>query len=137
MRRYVRYPSEMPIDYRLEDGDPGLERLVNVSAGGVCFALKQALEPGRSVHLVIPVGEQDFAADAEVVWCQGVNGHYEVGLRFYDAANLYAVQMVEQLRHVEQYRQHVARTEGREISSEQAVSEWGDLYPVGPGRLDS
>lgn len=137
MRRYIRHRSAMPIDYRLDNGEGGLERLSNVCAGGACFVLRRALEPGRAVRLFIPVGEREFMADGEVVWCQGVNGHYEAGLRFRDATTADAVQMVEQLRHIEQYRQHVRRTEGRILSSEEAAGEWCDLYPGEAPRLDS
>lgn len=128
MRRYIRHPSAMPIDYRLNDGSTAMQRLRNVSAGGICFAAEQAVETGASVHITIRFGEQDFEADGEVMWCHGVNGHHEVGVRFHDAATVFTVRMVEQLCYIEQYRQQVRHTEGRELSSEQAAAEWVNRY---------
>lgn len=128
MRQYIRHPSAMPVEYRTAEGGAGCERLRNISAGGACFTLQQALSPGKAVHLTIRLGEQDFEADGEVVWCRGVNGHHELGLRFLNAVPALAVQMVEQLCCIEQYRQHVRHAERRDLSSEQAASESADLF---------
>ena len=128
MRRYIRHPSSMPIDYHLIAGDSGMQRLRNVSAGGICFSAQQIMEPGASVKISIRIGDQDFDADGEVMWCQGVNGHHDVGVRFRDAATVFTVRMVEQLCYIEQYRQQVLHTEGRPLSSEEAAEEWVSRY---------
>lgn len=128
MRRYIRHPSSMPIDYRLVDGAASMDRLRNVSAGGICFESSRCIEPGTLIHLAIKVGEQSFQADGEVMWCHGVNGHHEVGVCFQDAATVFTVRMVEQLCYIEQYRQQVRHTEGRQLSSEEAAREWVGRY---------
>lgn len=128
MRRFIRHPSSMPIDYRLVEGASNVERLRNVSAGGICFATSQPVEPGSRIHVSIRVGEQRFDADGEVMWCHGVNGHHEVGVRFEDAATVFTVRMVEQLCYIEQYRQQVRHAEGRQLSSEEAAREWVSRY---------
>lgn len=137
MRRYIRHPSDMPIDCRVNDGIDHAERLRNVSAGGLCFVTRQPMERGQSVHVSIHLGEEDFEADGQVAWCQGVNGHHEIGLSFEDAATVFAVRMVEQLCYIEQYRQHVRHTEGRELSSEEAAEEWIGRYAADFPSLDS
>lgn len=137
MRRYIRHPSSMPIDYRLSEGDAGLQRLRNVSAGGICFTVQKAMEPGAVVQINIRVGDQDFVADGEVMWCKGVNGHHDVGVRFSDAATVFTVRMVEQLCYIEQYRQTVLRDEGRKLSSEEAASEWVSRYAADFPQLES
>lgn len=128
MRRYIRHPSSMPIDYRLNEAESGLQRLRNISAGGICFGVEKPMTPGASVQISIRVGDQDFSAEGEVMWCKGVNGHHEVGVRFLDAATVFTVRMVEQLCYIEQYRQQVLRDEGRKLSSEDAASEWVGRY---------
>jgi hypothetical protein len=124
MRRYIRHPSSMPMDYRLDGGWSGVQKLRNVSAGGVCFAAGHAVNQGLPIHVTIHLGERDFDADGEVVWCHGANGQHEIGVRFQEAASVATVRMVEQLCYIEQYRQQVRHTEGRELTSEQAASEW-------------
>lgn len=124
MRRYIRHPSTMPIDYHVRTGDSGLQRLRNVSAGGICFSVEKPMEIGAKVGIGIRVGDQDFSAEGEVMWCRGINGHHDVGVRFQDAATVFTVRMVEQLCYIEQYRQQVLRDEGRKLSSEEAAAEW-------------
>jgi len=137
MRRYIRHPSSMPIDYRVAKGDLGPQRLRNVSAGGICFSAQQAMDIGAAVTISIRIGDQDFEADGEVMWCQGVNGHHEVGVRFRDAATVFTVRMVEQLCYIEQYRQQVLHAEGRHLSSEEAAGEWVSRYAADFPQLDS
>jgi hypothetical protein len=127
----------MPIDYRVAEGDAGLQRLRNVSAGGICFSARQAMDVGATVRISISIGDQDFEADGEVMWCEGVNGHHEVGVRFRDAATVFTVRMVEQLCYIEQYRQQVLHAEGRDLSSEEAASEWVSRYAADFPQLDS
>lgn len=127
----------MPISYRLTEGDAGMQRLRNVSAGGICFIAQEAMDLGSTVNVRIRIGDQDFAADGEVMWCKGVNGHHEVGVRFQDAATVFTVRMVEQLCYIEQYRQQVLHAEGRSLSSEEAASEWVNRYAADFPQLDS
>lgn len=137
MRRYIRHPSSMPIDYRLSKGDSGLQRLRNVSAGGICFSAERAMDLGAMVKIGIRIGDQDFDAEGEVMWCHGVNGHHEIGVRFQDAATVFTVRMVEQLCYIEQYRQQVLHAEGRSLSSEEAADEWVSRYAADFPQLDS
>ena len=129
-RRFIRHPSGMPIQLALRgDVPPVLEHLRNVSQGGLCFCACVELDPGQCIHLRIPVVDQLFEADGVVTWCREVESdHYEVGVRFADADALFSVRMVEQLCHIEQYRKEVLREEGRQLSSEEAASEWIDRF---------
>jgi hypothetical protein len=126
----------MPIDYRLMDGASNMERLRNVSAGGICFETSHGVDPGAKIHVSIKVGDQAFEADGQVMWCHGVNGHHEVGVRFHDAATVFTVRMVEQLCYIEQYRQQVRHAEGRQLSSEEAAREWVRRYAAEFPSLD-
>ena len=137
MRRYIRHPSSMPINYRLSEGDAALQRLRNVSAGGICFIANETMELGSNVTVTIRIGDQEFSADGEVMWCRGVNGHHEVGVRFRDAATVFTVRMVEQLCYIEQYRQQILHTEGRTLSSEEAAAEWVNRYAADFPQFDS
>jgi hypothetical protein len=128
MRRYIRHPSSMPLDYRLSGGWSGVQQLRNVSAGGVCFAAGLPMEQGMSIRVSIHMGGKDFEADGEVAWCHGTSDHHEIGVRFHKAASMETVHMVEQLCYIEQYRQQVRHNEGRELSSEQAAQEWVERY---------
>ncbi len=124
-RRYIRHPSRMPIRFDLHgDIDHRDEYLRNVSEGGVCFATAVALDPGQSIRLTIPLLGQSFQIDGSVAWCRKARSGYEVGVRFRSPQDRFSVRMVEQLCYIEDYRQQVARDEGRQLSSEEAANEW-------------
>ncbi len=115
----------MPLKVFLQgDMTPCRERLRNVSRSGLCFQSAIPLSQDDYVHLLIPVLDQQFEADAAVVWRRPSSAGYEIGVRFLDPDVQFAVRMVEQLCHSEAYRQEVLREEGRELSSEAAAEEW-------------
>ena len=70
----------------------------------------------------------------KVVWCSEKNGGYEVGIGFMTSEQkMFLLRMVEQLCHIEHYRNEIARIEGRDLSSEEAAKEWikkhADSFP--------
>lgn len=128
-RRFMRHPSGMPIQFEIDGDVPPLrERLRNVSEGGLCFCSSVPLQEDCAIHLAIPLRDRVFKTNAVVTWCKRVDCGYEVGVRFVDARALFGVRMVEQLCHIEQYREEVSRREGRDVSSEEAASEWIDRF---------
>lgn len=128
-RRFIRHPTGMPIQFDVSgDVPPQRELLRNVSEGGLCFCTRMALEPGYQIHLRIPVVDQLFEAEAVVTWCNDADCGFEIGVRFIDADDMFSVRMVEQLCYIEEYRQAVEREQGRTLSSEEAASEWIDLF---------
>lgn len=129
MRRFIRHPVSMPIDFRVQgERAHHARQLENVSEGGICFQSSRAVEPGLNVKITIPVSGRDFHADGVVTWCRHGKGHYQVGVRFNDSATAYTMRMVEQLCHIEDFRREVSRVEGREMSPAQAAAEWVSRY---------
>jgi hypothetical protein len=128
MRQYIRHPSGIPIVYSVDAGAVGQERLKDVGVGGLCFGAPNRLPPGTPVHLTIPVTRTPFEADGVVAWCHSVESGFEVGVRFSDRDCAFALRMVEQICHIEQYRRDVLQRWGRRLSSEQAAVEWIRRY---------
>ena len=128
MRQYIRHPSEMPIQYRLNAAKARngkhLQKLHDISSGGLSFHADEKIEPGNSVHIEIEVRPPPFSADGIVVWCHKENDGYQIGLRFDDSDVEYSLRMIEQLCYIEQYRNEILQKEGRQLSSEQAAAEW-------------
>ena len=128
-RRYIRHPSRMPIRFDLQgDVDHRDEYLRNVSEGGVCFVTEVALDPGQSIRLTIPLLGESYQIDGMVAWCRRSHSSYEVGVRFRSPQDRFSARMVEQLCYIEDYRQQVAREEGRRLTSEEAATEWIERY---------
>ncbi len=128
MRNYIRHPSSVPIRFSLAAGTAAQEHLHDVSAGGLCFEAHIRMEPGTGIHLAIPIQRPPFEADAVVAWCHSAGHGFRIGVRFDGDVSVFALRMVEQICHIEHYRQDVLQREGRRLSSEQAATEWIARY---------
>ena len=128
MREFIRHPSDIPIHYRpsgyLRDRTNPAK---NVSQGGISFRAPTSMRAGETIRIAISAIQPPFEATASVVWCRFMGDHFEVGVRFADAAR-FSVRMVEQICHIEHYRRDVERREARTLSSEEAAREWISKY---------
>ena len=129
LRQFLRHPSNIPIEYSLKELVVNeKEYLCNISTGGLCFRSKFQIERGKLIHITIPISHPHFEADGVVVWTRPIEGHFEVGVQFGDPDKEFAVRMVQQICHIEDYKKRVLDDEGRIISSEEAALEWIEKY---------
>jgi Tfp pilus assembly protein PilZ len=124
-RRFIRHPSQVPIDFDVDDGERSVgDVLRNVSDGGVCFVSRRRLRVGARIRLRIPLPGRRFEVQGRVAWCRVVARHFDVGVAFERPQARFAVRMVEQLCYIEEYRTSVERDEGRTLTRDQAAAEW-------------
>ncbi len=129
MREFIRHPVDIPIEcHATRSKLRRREALKNISQGGLCFQTTKAVRPGHAIRITIPVREPAFEATGTIVWCQRINSHYDVGVRFADADTEFSVRMVEQICQIQQYQKSMLETEGRHLSSTEAASEWVAKY---------
>lgn len=129
MRRYIRHPSDIPIEYSLDKSAAlSSDALRDVSQGGLCFTSDRPVQAGSKIHLEIGLNVSPFHADGTVAWCRREKGAYAVGVAFNDGSTHYGIRMVEQICHIEHYRSEVLEAEGRELTSEEAAREWVEKY---------
>jgi hypothetical protein len=102
--------------------------LHNISTGGLSFQTDEAILPGEALLIRIAIQKPPFEAEGTVVWCDKYSDGYQVGVHFEQADIDYALRMIEQICHIEQYRNEIQRREGRKLSSEEAANEWISLY---------
>ena len=138
MRNFIRHPSAIPIDFHLEElVTEGSEHLKNVSFGGLSFSSKYELAAGVIILIKIPLTQPVFEAVGRVSWCRPENNQFEIGVEFLDKNDMFRARMVEQICHIEQYKQEVLEKEGRKLSGEEAALEWIQKYaPQFPGSED-
>jgi hypothetical protein len=132
VRAFIRHPSEFPIELCAvahSEQEPGgaRDRLLDVSAGGLCCLSHCAYREGERVRVRIPVGEPGFSAEGTVAWCRPDQQRFRVGIAFSDAALAFSARMVEQVCHIERYHRHLL-DQGREVSEETAAAEWISKY---------
>ncbi len=125
MRDFIRHPSNIPIDFQLEElVTDGSEYLKNVSEGGLAFHSAVTLEPGTTIRIKIPLMSPVFQAIGKVTWCHPIQNMFEIGIQFLDEDDSFRARMVEQICHIEQYKQEALEKDGRHLSGEQAAVEW-------------
>ena len=125
-RQFIRHPVNIPIKASrvgLQHSEQALEAH-SIGVGGLAFRCDGTLELGTVVHLRIPNVDPEFEADAKVVWCTCDGKHSELGVEFLASGDAYKARMVEQVCHIENYRQQVLNAEGRSLSPEEAAAEW-------------
>ncbi len=131
IRRHIRHVTGIPIEvnleyhksYKAED-----DTITNVSLGGLCFIADDRLDINEPIQVRFPVLNRETRLDGKVVWCNKTDKGYEVGLEFDDPDEVERLKMIEQVRHIEQFREEVESREGRKLSGEQAAREWVSRY---------
>lgn len=139
MRSCRRHRSDIPIDFQLEElVTEGSDYLKNVSHGGLAFNTRIALPPGATIRVKIPLTQPVFQAIGRVTWCHPHQHEFEIGIQFLDQGDGFRARMVDQICHIEQYKQAVLETEGRQLTGEQAAIEWIEKYATEfPGEADA
>jgi hypothetical protein len=128
-RAYIRHPSDMPIELRCEGADRnGEQRLKDISLGGIACRAERPQAVGSVVSILIGITHPPFKVRGRVTWCVRHEHHYDLGVQFLEQDDAFAARMVEQVCHIEHYRNEVLRTEGRVLDSEEAAREWIDRF---------
>jgi Tfp pilus assembly protein PilZ len=127
-RQFIRHPLEIPIKMASNSHSSNACLLKNVSLGGLCIQYPTEFSKGDKVNICIPLSEPEITLEAIVCWCRKVREQFEVGVYFITTQDAFTARMVEQMCHIESYRQAQEKETGRPISSEQAASEWIGMY---------
>ena len=129
MRKYIRHPSDIPIEIdQVETHEHLTESLVNVSLGGLSFHSTERINIGKLLNLRIPFVEPEFITTAKVVWCEYSENNYEIGVELLDKEDAYRTRMVEQVCHIEHYKREIEALEGRQLSGADAAVEWIEKF---------
>jgi hypothetical protein len=129
MRTYIRHPADIPVQIEVKSQPLQQRRQIsNVSYGGLAFLSDCFIDPGAQIRVCIDMVDPKFEADGIVTHCRQKPGQYLVGVEFIHRDDLYIARMVEQICHIQHYKQQVATYEGRELSAQEAASEWISKY---------
>ena len=125
MREYIRHPSNIPIEYYLENAAAyQKEYMNNISLGGLSFKSKTYIETGSRIVIRIPLLKPDFEEEGKVIWINKNKDVYNAGIQFINPINEYRIQVIEMVCNVEFYLQEILNNTGRTLSIEEAASEW-------------
>lgn len=132
----------MPIDFQVDHTSPKSALCCKLRSGcGLCFHADEPVAVGSRIHVRIPLAaiasqvvggqalsETAFEADGRVAWCRPEGVGYSVAVNFDEGINAYVLRMVEQICHIENYRQQMHSAQGRILSGDEAAREWIAQY---------
>ncbi|HKK15977.1 MAG TPA: PilZ domain-containing protein [Gammaproteobacteria bacterium] len=132
MRQSVRYLADIPVLIH-QQGEDYACVIMNVSLGGIACKGETALPVGSLVSVSFPLLKPVYIAEGEVVWCREIHDTndtalFELGIENRGARDHARLRMVEQISHIEHYRNEVKLSEGRVLTGEEAAREWMDSY---------
>lgn len=130
-RQFIRHPTDIPIEFSLNETDANdLEKIQmkDVGNGGLCFINSHGINTGEKIDIIIPSCDPTFKANGIVRWCKQDGTVFLVGVAFQEASVAFAVRMVEQVCHIENYRCQIKAEKGIDLTSEQAAIEWVSRY---------
>lgn len=129
MRQFLRHPTEMPVELVPRKGRClPLQRLHDISLGGVACNSARAFRRGTPIELRIPMLGEQARFSGTVAWCRKQVDDYMLGIAFTDAENLFRARMVEQICLIEQYRKQREEALGRALLPEAVAQEWIALH---------
>ncbi|MBN2365518.1 MAG: PilZ domain-containing protein [Calditrichaeota bacterium] len=125
MRKTIRHPTRIPIEYKITGENIDIrENSRNISIGGISFRVDSFLVPDTILLIRIPSVDPSFEAIGRVIWCLQKENGIEVGVEFIDEHHSFRVRLIEQICYIRDYQQDVLEKEGRKLSDEEAALEW-------------
>jgi hypothetical protein len=128
MRRFIRHPTDIPIEVLQGTREGDAQPLRDVSHGGLSFRYPQPVAVGHIIRMRIALTQPVFETDARVIWCQAEGAAWQVGVEFLDPQDRFRARMVEQVCHIEQYRREQSDHAGRQLTSHEAALEWIEKF---------
>jgi len=129
MRSYIRHPFDIPIEVLPGKVETTSDKyLKNISHGGLAFNSEIELSLGTVVRIRINVVTPGLEVTGKVKWCKEAGDQFEVGLEFLDKDDEFQGRMIEQICHIEHYKNQIAANEGRDLTGQEAALEWIEKY---------
>ncbi len=139
MRGFLRHPIDIPIELEvIGKSSSATQQLNNISLGGLSCEIDEYLEQGTLVRIRINCVTPVFEMIGQIIWCLEKKKGYDVGIEFDDKdQKIFTLRMVEQICQIEHYKKEVLHKDGRELTSEEAASEWVSKYASEYPRIDT
>ena len=123
MREHVRHLAGIPIEI-VHNGGRDRYVLQNVSLGGIACYGDVSLPERTKVQVHMYLLKPAYSAHGHIIWCKQGEQGYELGIELSGEKDRARLHMIEQISHIEHYRNEVKLSEQRDIDGEQAAREW-------------
>ena len=127
MREHIRHHAGIPV-YIIHNDSEFRFHLLNVSLGGIACKGEESFSVDSIVNIRIPYLNPEYEASGRIAWCKKTNDIYELGIEHTGEKDKARLLMVEQISHIEHYRNEVMLSEDRELTGEEAAREWNSIH---------
>ena len=132
-RHFMRHPTTLSVACRcLGHSDFAPSSVRDASLGGLSFVSDCLFAEGDLLNVSFPVRLTTAQFNGVVIWRQdiagGQAGRHAYGVRFCDQEMFPRIQLLEQICHIEVYRNTQAAQCNRRLSSSRAAGEWIAKY---------
>lgn len=125
---FIQHPAAVAVRLcTTSDHDSLGMDLVAHGRGGVCVPSALGYQPGTPLQVRVSVDGSELSYRGLVLWRRSRRRAFELGLAFATADAAFRARMIEQLCHIDAYRQR-ALARGRSLDFEDAAAEWIDRY---------
>ncbi|WP_027853130.1 hypothetical protein [Marinobacterium litorale] len=121
---YIQHPADMPL--RIEAQPTFHQQGQTLPLGLICNT-EQAFTAGTPVRITSPRIGPEIRSSGIVVWCRRQGQDWQLGVGFFSSEELYRIRMLEQICHIDHYRQ-LQRRQGQRLSPETAAQEWIEKF---------
>ena len=124
-REFIRHPASIPIAITVASQRPTrLMPIRDLGYGGLAFSTSNPIRPGTTVSIRIDALDPAGAIVGQVAWCKATAQGFDVGIQFLGDDTAYRARMLEQVCHIQDYRERIRVREGRELTKTEAAAEW-------------
>lgn len=126
VQSFIHHPAEVPVKLVISDSQFPLLSIDESASTGVYIHTSTQYPVNSCVEVEINVQTPAFFAKGYICSSEPLKDGigYETGVVFDCPKTAFAVRMIEQVCYIEQYRQQVSVTEGRELTIDSAATEW-------------
>jgi hypothetical protein len=128
---FIQHPEAIPARLCVTSSHDTLGMdLVAHGQGGVCVPSVLRYQPGTPLQVRVFVGGRELRYEGLVLWRRTCRQGFELGLGFATDDAAFSARMIEQLCHIEAYRQH-AIAAGEALDFDRAAEQWIARYSDG------
>lgn len=134
----IRHPRQIPLEIRVAPpkSDQSDSRSQQGCPPTLVFDCKRKIRVGSTIIVHIRCERGGGRVLGRVAWLIRSLHGYIIGMALYDEHEAFRMRMLEQVCHIEAYRQEAIEREGREMTNEEAAREWISSYAAHfPGPL--
>jgi hypothetical protein len=126
VQSFIHHPSAIPVKMEVSKDQFSLPSIDAASSTGVYIHTLTQYAINSCVEVEIDVRSPAFYARGYICSSDSLKEGigFQTGVVFDCPQTAFAVRMIEQVCYIEQYRQQVSLTEGRELTVDNAAVEW-------------